>query len=167
MTQGGFRVRSIRDVGALLLAVSLALPMSTCSASKPFGQCEPPPAFRLPQPGEAAPRLYTHWNYAWPGCGTWREPAFMLVPLAFLWPLGVILFSRSAFLGRLARLLFWLEILPLCYAALIIYWAGWVIGKPAVGAFTGGAGVALSAGSWIGDVVRWARARLAVYRGAG
>ncbi len=158
MTQGGFRVRSIRGVGALLLAVSLALPMSTCSTTRPYGQCEQPPAFWLPKPGQAPKRLYTHWNYAWPGCGTWREPAFTLVPLAFLWPLSLLLFSRSAVLRRLARLLFWLEFVPLSYAGLIIFWAGWVIGKPAVGTVTGGAGVALSAGAWIGDVVRWARA---------
>ncbi len=127
--------------------------MSSCSASRVYGRCEPPPAFQLPVLGQARPRLYAHLNYVWSACGDWSEPVFYLAPLAFLSPLSLILLSPLRAPRRLARVLVWLEFVPLSFAGCMIYGVGWVIGEPLAGAYVGVTGVALLAAAWIGDVV--------------
>jgi hypothetical protein len=124
---------------ACLLLLSFFLPMSSCSYDVPLELgLEGPPADAVKISTETRTTILYPREYVEPGeIGAW------LNLLAFTWPF-LLFFPQWKFSGRRYSLLFtWAGLLLSVFSAFAIYaWAD--IGKPLLGAYTGGgAAVAL------------------------
>jgi hypothetical protein len=84
---------------------------------------------------------------------------YLIVP-AFAWPLGVILMSRKPNPKIWIRIAFSLEGIAIAYAGFITFVIGYAFTRPLIGAFTGAAGVAVSAIAWLTEACISIRARL-------
>jgi len=158
-------LQKLRIIGALLLAVTLCLPMSRCSIPAN------PPAIFTPH---AAQKPLLRDNYLLSGAN-WnlhRKPAWdspYLILLAFLFPFGTLLLSYDPARRRWHQWAHGLEILSLIYAGMDIYVAGYFMGKLGqilAGFYTGAAGAALCTVVWlveIGPIIARATGRAIVF----
>lgn len=148
MIRGRSRVIGMtRWLGALMLALSLCLPMYSCTTTAPR------------EPGESAsapPRTQTDYYYAW-STDRANDPAGYLVLAVFLWPLGATLLSRLPRHRRTRDLRLWLQGLPIAGTAYLVYVIGWTVGRPAAGAWLAASGILLYVAAWLADIARMLR----------
>jgi len=140
----------------LILGVAFLLPQYTCSAYRdPAGKIVPS------IPAGANARQYFPFrkpHYAWEFV-EFRDPASLIVPAAFLWPIPLLVFSATI-RSQPARWLLWL-LEPFCLAG-SVYVIGmvsdvaWVSGAHrAGGAYVAFAGAGIYGAAWLKEL--WSR----------
>ncbi len=153
--------RTLKVVGAVLLLISLALPMSSCRHYEDAKGNRIEHAAGAPVPAGAHEVVI--YNYAWEGFEP-RDPSTWLTVLAFVWPaltLGLLLRPERR---RAALILRILEILLLAASSVLIdFNAGFSGDRREAGAYLAYLALALyAAGALWGDVSafrQWLRAR--------
>jgi len=147
-------LHNLRIIGALLLALTLCLPMSRCSipANSPtIAQIFGP---HVPQ----KPLLRDNYLLSGVNWNLHRKPGAdspYLILLAFLWPFGTLLLSYDPARRRWHQWAHGLEIIALFYAGLNIYAVGYFMGKFGqllAGFYTGTAAAALCTAVWLVEI---------------
>jgi hypothetical protein len=156
-------LQKLRITGALLLALTLCLPMSRCST--------PPQPHVIAQIFHAPQKPLLRDNYLLSGAN-WnlhRRPGWdspYLILLAFLWPFATLQLSYNPARRAWHQWAHGLEVFTLIYAGLDIYYVGYFLGgfgQILAGFYTGAAGVALCALVWlieIGPIIARSAARI-------
>ena len=143
-------LRLAKSIGALLLLVSLCLPISSCDTSSWSG-----PPTKTTSDSVVPTRSY---HYAWTPA-RWAEPESYVSLFSFVWPAGAVLLSPRIRSRRL-RTALWLAEPLLLAGPIYLLWVMTLFGDPEIGAFVAALGVTLYAFAWIAETVREVRDRL-------
>ena len=135
----------LKVVAAVVLAASLALPMSSCTHYvSPSGQLVGFLGFGPPRPDSRA--IVDH-EYVLSAFSP-EHPGNWVIVLAYLWPLLMLGYRPRAKRGVISRAIWWVQA-PLLVASGVLVWfvASW--GAPAVGAYVASGALLLYAFAWL------------------
>jgi len=108
----------VKQIGAVILALSLFAPLGSCEMrGTPLSEGDPTTSNQVdPWGGDQYISTFHAYEYFLE-----RDPLSWLAGLAFLWPLGLIAFSRLLSSERAKRVLMFMEPLLVCWTAYILW----------------------------------------------